>query len=48
MNYEHISEISDEEGRFVRATGRIEGSEITILNVPHIRVNGYSIEIFLI
>ena len=33
LNYEHISEISDEEGRFVRVTGRIEGSEITILNV---------------
>jgi len=28
-----ISEISDAEGRFVRVTGRIEGSEITILNV---------------
>lgn len=37
LNYEHISEISDEEGRFVRAAGRMEGSEITILNVyaPH-------------
>lgn len=33
LNYEHISEISDEEGRFVRVTGSIEGSEITILNV---------------
>lgn len=33
LNYEHISEISDEEGRVVRVTGRIEGSEITILNV---------------
>ena len=33
LNYEHISEISDDEGRFVRVTGRIEGSEITILNV---------------
>ena len=33
LNYEHISEISDAEGRFVRVTGRIEGSEITILNV---------------
>lgn len=33
LNYEHISEISDDEGRFVRVTGRIEGSDITILNV---------------
>ncbi len=33
LNYEHISEISDDEGRFVRITGRLEGSEITILNV---------------
>lgn len=33
LNYEHISELCDEEGRFVRITGRIEGSEITILNV---------------
>ena len=32
LNYEHISEISDDEGTFVRVTGRIEGSEITILN----------------
>lgn len=33
LTYEHISELCDEEGRFVRITGRIEGSEITILNV---------------
>lgn len=33
LNYEHISEISDEEGRFVRVTGRTEGSEITIFHV---------------
>ncbi len=33
LNYEHISEISDGEGRFVSVTGRIKGSEITILNV---------------
>lgn len=33
LNYEHVSEISDEEGRYVKVTGRIEGSEITILNV---------------
>lgn len=33
LGYEHISEISDDEGRFIRITGKIEGSEITILNV---------------
>lgn len=33
MNYKHISEISNEEGRFVRVTGRMERSEITILHV---------------
>lgn len=33
LNYEHISEIGDDDSRFVRVTGRIEGSEITILNV---------------
>lgn len=33
LNYEHVSEFTDEEGRFVKVTGKIEGSEITILNV---------------
>lgn len=33
LNYEHISEVCDKEGRFVKITGRVEGSEITILNV---------------
>ncbi len=57
LNYEHISEISDDEGRFVRITGRLEGSEITILNVyapqnqnkPLIRkVNSYMEEMGII
>ena len=33
LNYEHLSEIHDEAGRFVRITGKIEGTEITLLNV---------------
>ncbi|XP_072114005.1 3-hydroxy-3-methylglutaryl-CoA reductase a isoform X1 [Mobula birostris] len=33
LNYEHISETKDKEGRFVKITGRIEGTEITLLNV---------------
>lgn len=33
LNYEHISEFGYDEGRFVKVTGRIEGSQITILNV---------------
>lgn len=33
INYEHISEFGYDEGRFVKVTGRIEGSQITILNV---------------
>lgn len=33
LNYEHISELQDEEGRFVKITGKIEGCEITLINV---------------
>ena len=33
LAYEHISETVDEEGRFIKVTGRIEGSIITLLNV---------------
>lgn len=33
LNFEHISETCDDEGRFVQVVGRIEGSEITVLNV---------------
>lgn len=33
INYEHISEVIDEEGRFVSNTGKIEGSLVTIINV---------------
>lgn len=33
LNYEHLSETKDKEGRFVSITGRIEGTEITLLNV---------------
>ena len=33
LNYEHISETCDGEGRYIRVTGRIEGFDITILNV---------------
>lgn len=33
LNYEHISTIQDKSGRFVKTTGRIEGSEIALINV---------------
>lgn len=33
LNYDHISEVRDEDGRFVKITGRIEGKEITLINV---------------
>lgn len=33
LNYEHISEIKDDSGRFIKITRKIEGSEISLLNV---------------
>ena len=33
VNYEHISTTSDDEGRFIKSTGKIEGTIITIVNV---------------
>lgn len=33
INYEHISELQDGEGRFVKITGKIEGQEMTFINV---------------
>lgn len=50
LSYEHISETSDDEGTFIRTTGKIEGTEITILNIyaPPPGANGNSIEIFSI
>ncbi|KAF7642082.1 hypothetical protein LDENG_00264990 [Lucifuga dentata] len=33
LNYEHIAETKDVSGRYVKVTGRIEGNEITLLNV---------------
>lgn len=33
LNYEHILTMQDESGRFVKTTGRIEGIEITLMNV---------------
>lgn len=33
LMYEHLSEVSDEEGRFIKITGRIEGTEVTLINV---------------
>ncbi|KAF7653255.1 hypothetical protein LDENG_00085580 [Lucifuga dentata] len=33
LNYKHIAETKDESGRYVKVTGRIEGNEITLLNV---------------
>ena len=33
VNYEHISEHKDKEGRFVMVTGKIEGTVISLLNV---------------
>lgn len=33
VNYEHISEHKDKEGRFVMVTGKIEGAVISLLNV---------------
>lgn len=33
VNYEHISEYNDKEGRFVMVTGKLEGIVITLLNV---------------
>lgn len=33
LNYEYISEMQDEEGRFIKITGKIEGCEITLINV---------------
>lgn len=33
INYEHISETQDEKGRFIKITGKIEGMEVTVINV---------------
>lgn len=33
VNYEHISELRDKEGRFVLITGRMEGTFVSLLNV---------------
>ncbi len=33
VNYEHISESKDECRRFVKISGRIEGIELTLINV---------------
>lgn len=33
VNYEHISDTTDEEGRFVSITGKIEGTVMTVINV---------------
>ena len=33
VNYEHISEVKDKEGRFVLTVGKIEGTIVTLLNV---------------
>lgn len=33
INYEHMSETIDEDGRFVKITGRVEGVDITLINV---------------
>uniref|UniRef100_A0AAQ6ABA7 Reverse transcriptase domain-containing protein n=1 Tax=Amphiprion ocellaris TaxID=80972 RepID=A0AAQ6ABA7_AMPOC len=33
LTYEHESEITDDSGRFIKITGKLEGSEVTLLNV---------------
>uniref|UniRef100_A0AAX7UTV9 exodeoxyribonuclease III n=1 Tax=Astatotilapia calliptera TaxID=8154 RepID=A0AAX7UTV9_ASTCA len=33
INNEHISELQDGEGRFIKITGKIEGQEMTFINV---------------
>lgn len=33
LNYEHLSEYTDKEGRYIMITGRIEGTLTTLLNV---------------
>ena len=33
VNYEHISEFKDKEGRFVMTIGNIEGTLVRLLNV---------------
>lgn len=49
LNYEHISEIRDDGGRFFRVTGRIEGTEITVKKriYPPQGVTGYLTDVFL-
>lgn len=33
VNYEHMSELTDPEGKFVMITGKLEGIVVTFLNV---------------
>lgn len=47
LTYEHISEIRDDEGRFVSVTRRIEGTEITVKNISPQGVTGYFTDVFL-